>query len=151
MMEADMYFLPEDELEITWMHKSTPQALVGHAWYKEMYCFFESEQQLDSEGKVPAVYRLYSLAGQALANELARERLFEMDRDPRFMKISRNLASTLDNRQTPDMQFIGRFVTIPVAQSKSGRGLQWAQDRIAGTIPQSLKWMLSRANLSVRE
>jgi hypothetical protein len=151
MMEADMYFLPEDELEITWMQKSKPQALEGHAWYKETYCFFESEQQLHSEDKSPAVYKLYSLAGQALVNELARERLFEMDRHPRFVELSRNLAFTLDNRQTPDMQFIGRFVAIPAAPPKSGRGLQWAQDRIAGTIPQSLKWMLWRASLSVRE
>jgi hypothetical protein len=150
-MEADMYFLPEDELEITWMRKSTPRALEGHAWYEETYCLFESEQQLDSEGKAHAVYKLYSLAGQALANELARERLFEMDRHPRFLELSRHLASTLDNRHTSDMQFIGRFVAIPVAHTKSGRGLQWAQDRIAGTIPQSLKWMLSRASLSIRE
>jgi hypothetical protein len=150
-MEADMYFLPEDELEITWMQKSRSQALEGHAWYKENYCFFESEQHLNSEDKGPTVYKLYSLAGQALANELARERLFEIDRHPRFLELSKKLASTLDNRQTPDIQFIGRFVAISVVPPKSGRHLQWAQDRIAGTIPQSLKWMLSRANLSDRE
>jgi hypothetical protein len=149
-MEVNMYFLPDEEIEITWMRNPTSEMLEGHAWYNDAYCLFESEPRADNEGKHRGmVYKLYALTGQALANELAREKLFELSEGPsRFAKLAPSLAVGLGDRQTPGVVFIGRFVALPSQdrrRAESGRRLQWAQDRIADAIPPGLRAIFSRA------
>jgi hypothetical protein len=146
-----MYFLPEEELEVTWIRHRERGIIEGHAWYGDSFCFFECEERLkESTEQDCCIFKLYALSGRALISEMACERLSELAKGPRrFCRLARTLIPARNDSPPGEVSFVGRFIGLPPqgqGQSSASR-LRRTRDRIADTIPQRFRNMFSGASL----
>jgi len=149
-----MYFLPYEDVTITWIRDEQAQPLEGHAWYEGEYCRFEPDHSCCDPPETCDVYRLYSLKGETLVNELARERLFEMGAERmRFTGIEQRSLIDGEKRHAEDLRFIGRFIGPPpkFGEINAVRRTRYGQAKAQlMAIPSGLRKAVARANFLSR-
>jgi hypothetical protein len=149
-----MYFLPYEDVKVTWTSDEQARTLEGHAWYEGEYCRFELDHSYeDRSGSNPCdVYALYALSGATLAKELARERLVELGAERAgFVGLDQNAER--ERRHGEDERFIGRFIGPPVTLSERVADRRTRCGRAKArlmAIPSGLRKAVARANFLSR-
>jgi hypothetical protein len=151
-----MYFLPYEDVKVTWTSDEQARTLEGHAWYDGEYCRFELDHSCDdwSDPNPCQVYALYALSGETLAKELAREKLVEMGAERTgFVGADPKDQAERERGHAEDERFIGRFIGPPIKFGERGadRRTRYGQAKARlMAIPRGLRKAVARANFLSR-
>lgn len=117
-----MYFLPSEEVTISWVSNDNGPPLEGHCWYDGEYCYFRPDSldcdlPCDPNSKFETIYCLFSMNGELLVRELARRKVSELDIDgecPAEACLKRLMRGDA-RKNSNGLRFIGRFLdTRPI-------------------------------------
>lgn len=135
-----MYFLPDQDLKIEWVHKDQSCPRDGHSLYGSRYCYFEIDRsECDAAMEDCRVYVLYAMTGETLINELARRKASELSTSTSdgVAEIDHLTSGDVKHR-SEEMQFIGRFIMRSVDggwDEHDGRGIKSTWTKLASMAP----------------